>query len=195
MKQKYFLVYEVSFLSLMAALVYVLKTFFKTPIHLPGHSAIVWVIPFIIAIGLTKKFGSGTYIGILSGLLISTIGTSDTGLLSVFEYTAMGITMDLSAFIFKEHIDNILVGLILGAFGSFVKEMVHFYIASALSSNGNIILAGIGVAGATALIFGAAGGVISSAILNRVKHLQFPKRTINQKKSNTDEKQKKGKLA
>jgi hypothetical protein len=191
-KQKYFLVYEVSFLSLMAALVFILKTFFKTPIHLPGHSAIIWVIPLIIGIGVTKKFGSATYVGLLAGLLIGSIGGSDKGILSVFEYTAMGFTMDFLALIFKGHIDNIFVGLILGSFGSFVKEMVNFYIASALSLNGNIILAGIGVAGASSLIFGAAGGVISSAILNRIRHLHFPN---NVDINGFDEKQKNGKSA
>jgi hypothetical protein len=179
----------------MAALVYVLKTFFKTPIHLPGHTAILWVIPFIIAIGITKKFGSGIYVGVLSGLLLSTIGTSDTGILTIFEYTAMGITMDFLALTFKGHIDNILVGLILGAFGSFVKEVVHFYVASALSGTLNYFFIGVGTRGITALVFGAAGGVISAIIINRVKHLQFPNRKGGKKKSDTAEKQKKGELA
>jgi hypothetical protein len=173
-RKKYFLVYEVSFLSLMAALVYVLKTFLKTPIGVPGHTAVFWVIPFIIGIGLTRKFGSGTYVGLLSGLLIGAMGTSDKGFLEVFEYAVMGITMDLSAVVFKGHLGNVLVGVILGAFGSFDKMLVNFYITSAIGQNANILLAGIGVAGASHLIFGGAGGVISSLILNRVQHVHFP---------------------
>ena len=39
--------------------------------------AIVWVIPFIIGISVTKKFGSGTFIGVLPGLLMGTIGMAD----------------------------------------------------------------------------------------------------------------------
>jgi hypothetical protein len=158
----------------MAALVYVFKTFFRTPIKLPGHTAIFWVIPFIIGIGLTRKFGSGTYIGILSGLLIGTIGMADTGIFKVFEYTAMGLTMDILALAFKGHLGNVLVGFILGAFGSFDKMLVNYSITSALSLNANILLAGIGLAGAAHLIFGGAGGIISAAILNRIQHLHFP---------------------
>jgi hypothetical protein len=175
-QKKYFLVYEVCFLSLMAALVYVFKTYFKTPIQLPGHTAIFWVIPFIIGIGLTRKFGAGTYVGVLSGLLIGFVGMADTGPFKVFEYIAMGVTMDIIGLAFKNHLTNVLVGFLLGAFGSFDKMLVNYSITSALSLNANILLAGIGIAGTVHLIFGGAGGIISGIILNRVQHLRFPNR-------------------
>jgi hypothetical protein len=158
----------------MAALVYVLKTFFKTPMQLPGHTAIFWVIPFIVGIGLVRKFGCGIYIGVISGLLIGLVGGADTGPLKVFEYIAMGFTMDLLAVVFKGHLGNVLVGVILGAFGSFDKLVVNYSITSALAMNANVLLAGIGVAGASHLIFGGVGGAISAIIVNRVEHLHFP---------------------
>ncbi len=180
-QNKYFLVFEVSFLSLMAALVYVFKTYFRTPIQLPGHTAIFWVIPFIIGIGLVKKFGAGTYVGLLSGLLIGFVGMADTGPFKVFEYVAMGFTMDVLALAFKGHIANPLVGLLLGAFGSFDKMLVNYSITSALSVNANILLVGIGIAGASHLIFGGAGGIIASIVLDRVRHVQFPRQKAEQK--------------
>jgi hypothetical protein len=182
-RRKYFLVYEVSFLSLMAALVYVFKAFFKTPIGLPAHTAIVWVIPFIVGIGLTKKFGSGIYIGVLSGLLLGALGMTDKGLLEVFEYSAMGITMDVLAIVFRGHLENILVGCVLGAFGSFDKTMVNFYITSLIGQNAHILLVGIGIAGTSSLIFGGAGGMISSLIVNRVQHLHFPNSHLKKPRS------------
>jgi hypothetical protein len=178
-RKKYFLVYEVCFLSLMAALVYVFKTFFKTPIQLPGHTAIFWVIPFIIGIGVTRKFGAGTYIGILSGLLIGFVGMADTGPFKVFEYIAMGVTMDIIAVAFKSHLTNALVGFLMGAFGSFDKMLINYSITSALSLNANILLAGIGVAGAVHLIFGGAGGIVATVVLGRVQKLHFPNRVSN----------------
>jgi hypothetical protein len=173
-RKKYFVVYEVCFLSLMSALVYVFKTYFRTPIQLPGHTAIFWVIPFIIGIAVIRKPGAGTYIGILSGLLIGMIGMADTGLLKVFEYIAMGATMDCLALVFKGHLSNFLVGFILGAFGSFAKLLVNYSITGALSMNANVLLAGIGIAGAVHLIFGGAGGIISSIIVGRIHHLRLP---------------------
>ncbi len=182
--RKYFLVYEISFLSLMAAFVYVFKAFLKTPIGLPAHTAIVWVIPFIIGIGLTKKFGSGIYIGVLSGLLLGALGMADKGFFEVFEYAAMGITMDILALVFRGHLGNIFVGCILGAFGSFDKTIVNYSITSLLGQNAHILLVGIGVAGTASLIFGGGGGIISALIVNRVQHIHFPnhqnvKKSIN----------------
>jgi hypothetical protein len=164
----------------MAALVYVFKTFFRTPIQLPGHTAIFWVIPFIIGIGVTRKFGAGTYVGIISGLLIGMIGMADTGFFKVFEYVAMGFTMDVLALIFKGHLSNALVGFVLGAFGSFDKLLVNYSITAALSLNANVLLAGIGLAGAVHLIFGGAGGVISAIVVGRVQHLHFPNREVQE---------------
>ena len=69
----------------------------------------------------------------------------------------MGLTMDVLALAFKGHLMNPLVGFVLGAFGSFDKMLVNYAITSALSVNANILLVGIGVAGASHLIFGGAG--------------------------------------
>jgi hypothetical protein len=139
------------------------------------------VIPFIVGIGLTKKFGAGSYIGVLSGMLIGSIGMADTGMLKMFEYIAMGATMDVLALVFKGHLGNVFVGIILGSFGSFDKLLVNWTITSALSMNANVLLAGIGIAGASHLIFGAAGGLISAIIVNRVQVLHFPNQQPTQK--------------
>jgi hypothetical protein len=170
---KYFLLSEVCFLSLMATLVYVFKTFLRTPMLLPGHNAVFWVIPFIIGLGLTRKFGSATYIGLLSGLLVGTIGMNDEGILKVFEYIAMGFTIDALSLAFKGHLSNLLVGLMLGAFGSFSKMIVNYNISMLVYSNQNIVLAGIGVAGTVHLVFGGAGGIIAALIVNRVQHVYY----------------------
>jgi hypothetical protein len=182
-RKKYFVVYEICFLSLMASLVYVFKTFFRTPIQLPGHTAIFWVIPFIIGIGVIRKFGTGTYIGLLSGLLIGMIGMADTGLFKIFEYVGMGLTMDVIALAFKGHTSSVFVALFLGAFGSFDKMIINYTITSALSVNANILIAGIGIAGASHLIFGGAGGIMSAIILARVRHLHFPHKREKEQKS------------
>ncbi len=176
-KKKYFVLYEVCFLSLMAALVYVFKTYFKTPIGLAGHNGLVWVIPFIMGIGITRKFGSSSYIGLLSGLLIGTIGMSDEGILKVFEWAAMGFAIDLIAFVFKGHLDNVAVGFVIGAFGNLTKGIVNYSLAIFLTPVANVILLGIGPILTSHLIFGGIGGVISAVILNRIWHLRFPRRT------------------
>jgi ABC-type thiamin/hydroxymethylpyrimidine transport system permease subunit len=174
-KGKYFALTEVCFLSLMAALVYVLRAFIKTPTHgfLPGHNAIIWVIPFIIGLGLIRKFGSATYIGVVSGLLLGILGDHEGGL-KFFEYLAMGFTMDVVGLFFKGHLDNIVVCVALGAFGSFAKFVVNYGLAILLSQVANVLLAGVAWPATIHLIFGGAGGIIAFIVLNRVKHVHFP---------------------
>lgn len=110
---------------------------------------------------------------VLSGLLLAVFGMADKGILEVFEWTAMGITMDLLALVFRGHLGNVLVGCVLGAFGSFDKTMVNYYITSMIGQNSHILIAGIGIAGTSSLIFGGAGGIISAIIVNRIQHLHF----------------------
>ncbi len=144
MRGKYFALTEVCFLSLMGALVYVLRAFIKTPTHgiLPGHNAIIWVIPFIIGLGLTRKFGSATYIGVVSGLLLGILGDHEGGL-KFFEYLGMGFTMDVMGLFFKGHVGNVIVCVLLGAFGSFAKFVVNYGLAILLSEAANVLLAGV----------------------------------------------------
>jgi hypothetical protein len=184
-KKKFFVLYEICFLSLMAALVYIFKTYFKTPIGLSGHNGLFWVIPFIVGVGVTRKLGSSLYIGVLSGLLIGVIGMNDEGIFKVFEWVAMGIAIDLLAFVFKGHLGNVLVGFVIGAFGNLAKLPVNFAVASFLQINANVILLGLGLAAVSHLVFGGLGGVISAVILNRIQHLRFPKREHDKGKAGT----------
>ena len=177
MKQKYFVLYEICFLSLMTALVYVFKTYFKTPIGLSGHNGLFWVIPFIIGVGVVKKFGASTYIGVLSGLLIGAVGMSDEGVIKFFEWAALGLTIDGLAFLFKGHLDHIVVGVLLGAFGNLAKGIVNFSLGIFLTPNAHIMVFGFAPAMISHLVFGAAGGVIAAIILNRVRHVGFQRRS------------------
>jgi len=184
LKKRYFVLYELCFLSLMASLVYVFKTYFKTPIGLSGHNGLFWVIPFIIGVGITRKFGSSSYVGLLSGLLIGSIGMNDEGILKVFEWVAMGFTIDILAFFFKGHLDNIAVGFVIGAFGNLAKGIVNFSLGIWLTPNANIIILGFGPAMISHLVFGGLGGIIAAIILNRVRHLRFPRRSTDKQKVN-----------
>jgi hypothetical protein len=175
-RQKYFVLYEVCFLSLMSALVYVFKAYFKTPIGLSGHNGLFWVIPFIIGVGVVKKFGASSYIGVLSGLLIGTVGMSDEGIFKFFEWAALGLTIDVMSFLFKNHLDNIAVGILIGAFGNLAKGLVNFSLGIYLTPNANILVLGFAPAMVSHIVFGAAGGIIAAIILNRIKHVSFQRR-------------------
>jgi len=66
---------------MLAALVFALRLYLRIPMHIPGKSGIFWVVPIIVGVGIVGKFGSGVYIGLLSGVLAALFGMGDNGVL------------------------------------------------------------------------------------------------------------------
>ncbi|HSQ49614.1 MAG TPA: hypothetical protein VLL96_08030, partial [Candidatus Deferrimicrobiaceae bacterium] len=75
---------------------------------------------------------------------------------------------------FKGHVGNVIVCVLLGAFGSFAKFVVNYALAILLSEAANVLLAGVAWPAIVHLAFGGAGGIIAFIVLNRVKHVSFP---------------------
>ena len=90
----------------------------------------------------------------------------------------MGFTMDVIGLFFKGHLDNVVVCVVLGAFGSFAKFVLNYGLAILLSQAANVLLAGVAWPATIHLIFGGAGGIIAFIVLNRVKHVRFPHQQI-----------------
>lgn len=164
----YFSLYELALLSTCGALVFVLKIALKVPIHVPGHSGIFWVIPIILGVGIVKKFGSGTYIGFISGILVSFFGLSGLYMFDFFEYFSMGITIDAVALLFTYALDKPAVGFIAGAVGNIVKMAVNFAVQMIFGIPATFILIGIGLASVSHLVFGGLGGIIAALVLARL---------------------------
>jgi hypothetical protein len=74
MRKAYFSLYEIAVLSLLGALVFILRTALRMPLRIPGHTGIFWVVPVILGVGIVRKLGAGSYVGLISGLLASFFG-------------------------------------------------------------------------------------------------------------------------
>jgi hypothetical protein len=168
MKKTYFSLYDIAVLSMLGALVFLLRVYLRIPMHLSGKSGIFWVVPIIIGIGVVNKLGAGTYIGIVSGALASFYGMGTADVFDIFKYVAMGASIDAASLFFRGSLDNILVGMIIGAAGNLSKMAVNYYIDTSLGLPEYYILAGIGLSSITHFIFGAAGGAIAAFILGRL---------------------------
>jgi hypothetical protein len=167
-KPPYFSLYELSVLSICGGLVFVLKTAFKIPLHLPGHSGIFWVIPVIFAVAVVRKPGSGTYVGVISGILTAFFGMDPLGVLDSLSYLALGITVDLEGFLFRYRFDNPAIGFVVGASSNIAKMLVNFAVQLSLGVLPVFIVLGIGIASVTHIVFGGIGGVIAAVIVARL---------------------------
>lgn len=181
MRKAYFSLYEIAVLSLLGALVFILRTVLRIPLHIPGHTGIFWVVPVIMGVAIVRKFGAGTYIGFISGILASFFGLGGFHIFDLFKYLVMGVTIDLLTVPFAKHLDNPAIGFILGAAGNLSKMVVNYYVHLTLGVPAVFILIGIGFASLSHFIFGGLGGIISALILARLYKSRVIKR--NEKKS------------
>jgi hypothetical protein len=164
----YFSLYDVTLLSLCAALIVVLNTLLSIPLKVPGHSGIYWVVPVIIGVGIVRKPGAGTYIGFISGVLATLFGINTLHVLNLFIYLALGATIDLAGLLFFYRLDNMAAGFVAGAAGNLAKMVVNYALQTFLGIPAVFIIIGIGTASVTHLIFGGRGGIVAALVLSRL---------------------------
>jgi hypothetical protein len=164
----YFSLYDIVLLSMLAALVFALRLYLRIPMHLPGKSGIFWVVPIIVGIGIVGKFGSGTYIGLLSGILAALFGMGDNGVLEGINYFVMGTAIDAGAFLFRSRLDNVLVGIFLGLLGNLSKLVSNSYIDVTMGIPAAYVVVGMAMTVGTHALFGGIGGGIAAVLLGRL---------------------------
>ncbi len=159
---------EIALMSLCGALIFVLKTALKLPVHLPGHSGVFWVIPMIVGIAMVRKPGSGLYIGLISGLLASFFGIGALHIFDLLKYLSIGFAADICGFVFSYRLDNTAVAVLTGIFSNLVKMLVNYGVQLALGVQPFFIVLGIGVSSISHIIFGGIGGLLSAYIIRRL---------------------------
>ncbi|AGB01788.1 ECF transporter S component [Methanoregula formicica] len=167
-KRPYFSLHEVALLSLCATLIVVLNTAFTIPLKIPGHTGIYWVVPVIIGVGIVKKPGAGTFIGLISGILATLFGLNTLHIFNIFIYVALGGTIDLLGFLFFYRLDHPAAGFIAGACGNLAKMAVNYALQTFLGIPAAFIVIGIGTASITHFIFGGLGGIVAALVLARL---------------------------
>lgn len=163
--KSYFSLHEIALLSLCAALVIVMNTTFSLPLKIPGHSGIYWVVPVIVGVGIVKKPGAGTYIGLISGILATLFGLNTLHIFNLFIYLALGGMIDLCGLLFLYRLDHPAAGFAAGAAGNLAKMGVNYLLQTFLGIPAVFIVIGIGTASVTHFIFGGLGGVIAALVL------------------------------
>jgi hypothetical protein len=164
----YFTLNDIVMLSMLAALVFALRIYLRIPMHLPGKSGIFWVVPIILGLGITGKPGSATYIGVLSGVLSALFGMGDNGVLEGINYVVMGIAIDAGGFFFRDRLDNVLVGVMLGALGNLAKMVSNSYLDVSMGVPAAYVMVGMTMTIGTHLLFGGIGGGIAAVLLGRL---------------------------
>ncbi|ADN35979.1 conserved hypothetical protein [Methanolacinia petrolearia DSM 11571] len=167
-KRDYFTLNEIALMSLLGGLVFVMLMALRMPLHIPGHTGIFMVIPVIIGVAIIQKPGSGTYIGLVAGVLLSFFGVSALHVFDVFQYTALGMVTDIIGYSFRYRMDLTPVSVLAGIAGNLAKMLVNFAVNLAIGIPLVVVIIEAGISSVSHTIFGALGGLISAYLIARL---------------------------
>ncbi len=156
-------------LALVSGLIIATRIAIRPPIRIPGHSGLLWMGLILVGIGVVRRPGAGTMIGIVTGLLATVMYPGRLGIFVGVRYLIPGIVADLLFALFGGQLNRAWVAMIIAASANMAKLAVNYFVGLTLGIPAGFLAAGLGVASTTHLVFGALGGLAASAVLN---HLQ-----------------------
>jgi hypothetical protein len=155
--------------TMFGTLIALIQDITRLPLSLPGHTSIFWMGILVLGKGLIPKFGVGTIMGIVSGILAVSLGLGKEGVFVFFKYFVPGLLVDILAPAFNYKLDRPLVGIICGILTSLSKMSVNFVLGILLKLPLVFLTIGLGLTAVSHVIFGAAGGFIATILIKRLK--------------------------
>ncbi|SPF45600.1 conserved membrane hypothetical protein [Candidatus Desulfosporosinus infrequens] len=156
-------------LSMFGTLISVSRFFLMLPMGIPGWTSVFWMGLLVLGKGLIPKFGSGTIMGIVSGLLAIVFGLGKEGPLLALKCIVPGMLLDVLAIFFLYKLGSLWVGAIIGALISFSKLLASMALGVMLNTPMVFLAMGFGYATLLHVIFGAIGGGIATVLIKRLK--------------------------
>ncbi len=156
-------------LALVAALCILSKQLLRIPIHVPGHSGVLWVALFIVARGLVDKRGAGLLLGIVTGILATFMGFGDTGPFEWTKWVAAGLTLDVLVEVLPGDLRSPLKAAIVGASVHLAKLASMVLVSLLLRLPLGFIVLGLGWSATTHVIFGIVGGLLGALALRELR--------------------------
>lgn len=160
-------------LVLIADLVALSKYMTRVPIHIPGHTGVIWIALMLVGRGLLRKPGAGFLIGLIAGILATVMGLGNEGLLIWTKYTSAGLVIDAMAWMFRGDLTNYAAAAVAGA-AAHLGKLVAMIVASLIMRlPASVVFAGLGLSATTHLVFGALGGLLGALVLRQLLKVPF----------------------
>lgn len=160
-------------IALIAALCMLAKQFLRVPVHVPGHSGVLWVALFVICRGLVNKRGTGLLLGVVTGVLAQFAGFGHQGPLEWLKWVAAGAILELLVMVVPGDLRSWGKAAVVGA-GLHLGKLVGLTLAGVLLRTPFAILVlGLGWSATTHVVFGAAGGLLGAWTLRELRKIPF----------------------
>lgn len=156
---------EAIFLALIAALIFLGKYFTRIPIHVPGHSGVIWIALMVVGRGLVNKRGAGLLMGLVAGALVTFAVPGREGIFEWTKYAAAGAVLDLLVWALGNDLLTWWKAILAGAGAHLAKLVGATLLALVLGLPLDVVAVGLGLAATTHLVFGALGGLLGWTVL------------------------------
>jgi ABC-type thiamin/hydroxymethylpyrimidine transport system permease subunit len=172
-KERYFSTFQLILLALFGALIVVGKIALRLPLQLPGHTGIFWMAIMIVAARVVPRPGAASLVGLTSGLLASTLGLGDFGLLNtLLSYTMVGVATD-AALLLLRNPENLVAAALIGMLGHLGKFLVKYVLGILTGAPVGFVALGLARSLLGYIVFGALGGILGALTLVALKRAGF----------------------
>jgi hypothetical protein len=160
-------------LALVAALCILAKLVLRVPLHVPGHSGVLWVALFVIGRGLVDKRGAGVLLGLIAGLLAQFAGFGDVGPLEWTKWLAAGVILEVLTLALPGDLRGFPKAIVVGAALHLGKLAALLLAGMILQVPFSILFLGLGLSATTHVLFGALGGFLGALGLRELRKIPF----------------------
>lgn len=149
-----------------------LSSLIRIPMHIPGHSGLLWVTILTFCCLTFRKVGSGTLAGIVAGFLAVVFCLGKDGPFVFLKYFLPGLSMDLLFMLIPYLATKWYLTAIVAAYAHWTKLLVNFIIGSILNVPQGFLIMGVQIATIDHLVFGFVAGSVAFIIYSRIKHIK-----------------------
>ena len=158
-------------IALIAALCMLSKLLLRIPLHVPGHSGVLWVALFVICRGLVDKRGSGVLLGVVTGVLAQFMGFGDVGPLEWTKWVAAGLILEALTFLIPGDLRSFPKAIVVGA-GLHLGKLAALTLAGViLQVPFALLFLGLGYSATMHAVFGALGGFLGALALRQLRKI------------------------
>lgn len=145
----------------------------RIPLHIPGHSGLMWVTILTFCCLTYRKAGAGTLAGITAGFIATVFALGNDGPFVFFKFFLPGMSMDLLFALIPYLATKWYLTAAVAAFAHWTKLLCNYVIGTILNAPQGFLIAGLQIATLNHIIFGFAGGLLAYIIYSKIKLLEL----------------------
>jgi len=160
---------DVAMIALISALIIAGRAYLRIPMHVPGHSGVIWMALLVVGKAASGKRWGGTLIGLVTGILALAIVPGKEGVLTGLKYLAPGITLDLITPLLGGRLDKPWTAAIAASVAHVAKNITALLVGWALGIPAGFLVVGVGGAMTLHAVFGFIGGWLGALLIVRLR--------------------------